>query len=122
MASPAPDRTDAEYEKKGVGFRCNVEKTYDEEKAEHFDIATCLMPMPITEMIDFEIGEYRYSPLDENIIKQYGYVYDPPSEEGEDILDNRWVPLGTVKFQGAMDGVNMAIGAALAGIVIMTMF
>ena len=62
MSFGAPDLTDSSFKKKGVGFRCSV------ESAEDYDIAICLMPMPVATAVDPELGEYRYSPLDDNRI------------------------------------------------------
>ena len=80
-------------------------------------MAICLMPLPIAEMADLEKGEYRYGPLDENRISQFGFVAN-----GISVEQNYWVPLGVVKFQGAMNGFGLAIATAVASVALMTVF
>ena len=109
MTFQAPDLTLADYDV-GRGFRCNIER-----KQENFDVATCLMPLPVV-ADSYLKGEYRWGPRDRKKITQFGFVADG------DVNDNYWVPMGIVNFQGALNGISVSLASAVAGLVAYSLF
>jgi len=108
MGFGAPDLQAEEFAV-STGFRCTVEN-----RAE-FDVATCIMPMPVeTDPSLYEKGEYRFSPSDEQRIAQYGFVANG------NVPQNYWVPMGVVNFQNAVN--SLSAGVALASLVAVSLF
>ena len=68
----APDLLWDEFESER-GFRCRVENKGD------FDVAQCLMPLPVASD-SYLKGEYRWNPSDRKRISQYGYIADGSSD------------------------------------------
>ena len=94
------------------GFRCHVQEksiTDEDGNSETYDIADCLMPLPVWNNGEFERGEYRWRPGDRKRILQYGYIGNIMGD-GD---DNVWVPLGSVEFLGGIS-LTTAAGALLS--------